>query len=464
MPVKAPLAFLAEDRFGNAKSALYLQGTAESYLNLGTSPLFKIDKITISLWVNLARRVYAGRGYECNPVFCMKNSARSDFYNAYSIAYDAYCDRLGASSTLDSSLEAGVLAKDPIQFGNWYHIVLSSDRDSLAFYLDGELQGRVKKGFHTTFLLSDSAMVGHSANKKNLRFSLGAFDDIMIFNRVLSEQEVRELYEAPNPNRYRIILGVIIKCILIAAAIVLVAFLLVYNRRKSLKLEKERFEMKSKMSEMEISIIKAQINPHFMSNCLSAVQNLIVLRKLEEANQYIARFAFIVRQVLNYSTQTLVSLGEELEIMRLNVDLEQLRFENAFVFNLQVAEDIDAAAILVPPLIFQPIIENAIWHGLLPLKEQRSASILVSIKKENGLLMTTIEDNGVGRQPNKLGIGNTRSKGLKITTQRVEHLKNLYNSPATGVYLSDLLDEHQRPAGTRVTILLPLNLTHEAHG
>jgi hypothetical protein len=458
--IRAPGTYLTTDRFGNEESALYLQGTNESYLNLGTSELLKCQRTTISIWVNITRRVYMGKGYEVNPIFLTKNSAEDDYYVAYAIGYDAYVDRFAGSATKDITMEAVVTAKKPAQFGKWCHLVLACDKDSLAFYVNGELQERVKKGFETVFLASDSVIVGHSANKKNLRYSQGYFDDIQIFNRVLSDKEVMELYEAPNPSRYRIILDWILKCILVIAGIIAVAFLLVARHKKRLQQEQEKFEMKSKMSEMEIRIIKAQINPHFMSNCLSAVQNLIAGKKLDEANQYIAKFALLVRQVLNFSTLSLVSLKDELELIRLNVDLEQLRFENIFVFNVQVEAGIDPASIFVPPLIFQPIIENAIWHGLLPLKGEWTARLDLRVRKEGDALITTIEDNGVGRKNRKGSIGNSKSKGIKITTQRIGNINHLYHTKTAYIVFEDLhLKKEGLPGGTRVTISLPLKLT-----
>lgn len=459
LPVKAMSCFLTADRFGNEESALYIQGTVESYLSLGTSPLLKCRAVTISIWFNLSRRVYAGKGYDCNPVFSLKNREGDDFYNAYSMGFDGYTNRLGGSSTYDSTQEASISARTLMQFGKWHHMVMTADDDSLALYLNGELQGRVKKGYATVFLPSDSAIIGHTANKKNLRYSVGSFDDIQIFNRVLSDKEVQELYEAPNPNRYRIVLDWILKAALVAAGIVTTAFLLVYSRRKSLKQEQERFEMKSKMSEMEIRIIKAQINPHFMSNCLSAVQNLITERKLDEANRYIAKFALLVRKVLNFSTLSLVSLREELELIHLNVDLEQLRFENMFVFNVLVDESIDPDDVFVPPLIFQPIIENAIWHGLLPLKGEWAARLDIKVMRQGDALVTTIEDNGVGRKRHAPAIGNSKSKGLKITIQRIENVRYLYHSNSAYLLIEDLHKSGQLPGGTKVTISLPLNLT-----
>lgn len=459
LPVKGVDALLGDDRFGNEESAVYLAGQSGSYLNLGTSELLKAKETSISIWVNLTRRIYTGKGYENNPILIIKNRPQDDFYVAYAMGYDAYCERYCAGSTKDSIIEVGVSAKKLAEFGKWFHFVLTSDNNYLAFYINGELQGRKRKDFETVFLSTDSMVIGHSANKKNFRFSQGYFDDIQIFHRVLNDKEVKELYEAPNPNRYKVILNTVLKIAGLLLAVSIVAFLLVANRRRSLKKEREKFELKSKMSEMEIRVIKAQINPHFMSNCLSAIQNLIIRGKVYEANEYIAKFGFIVRQVLNFSTRSLITLQEELEIIKLNVDLERLRFENVFVFDLSVEEAISTDTIFIPPLIFQPIIENAIWHGLLPLPDQKDARLKMTVKKEKDLLVIVIEDNGVGRKPGSNKIGNSKeSKGIKITLQRIENINNLHDIKTSGIIYQDLFDNDSRPAGTRVTITLPSDL------
>src|SRR6218665_1815943 len=257
---------LVRDRFGNERSAVFIHGHANSYFSLGTSTLLKTEPITISMWVKLSRRVYSGRGYECNPLLLLKNGPGDDFNCAYMLSYDGYANVIEAASTKDSLQEVIIMANESMRFGEWQHLVLTSEYNYFTFYMNGELQGRFKKGFNTPFLASDSMVLGHTANKKNERFAMGSFDDIRIFHRVLGEKEIQDLYHEPDPNRTRVILLTVLKYLGLVAGIFLVAFLLVRQRRKALKREQEKFEMNNKLYEMEIRTLKAQMNPHFIFN------------------------------------------------------------------------------------------------------------------------------------------------------------------------------------------------------
>jgi ligand-binding sensor domain-containing protein len=234
---------------------------------------------------------------------------------------------------------------------------------------------------------------------------------------------------------------------------VIIAVLVKYLKRKADK----RAEANRLVLEYRLIALKAQINPHFMSNCLSAIQHLIINKKLEEAIAYIAKFGLLVRQILNFSTQSLVTLEDELAIASLNMELEQLRFEIKFHFEIRIHEGINAKKILVPSLLLNPIIENAIWHGLLPNKAGKRGELFIDIKA-NSHLEISIEDNGVGRKRANLQLGNTKeSKGLKLTEQRLTNMNYLFKTDTSGIIYTDLYKEG-KPSGTKVTITLPLNL------
>lgn len=243
--------------------------------------------------------------------------------------------------------------------------------------------------------------------------------------------------------------------IIFTITLTVILFYLKYKRNKEMKIEK----INKLITEYKLIALKAQINPHFMSNCLTAIQHLIISNKVDEANQYIAKFSLLVRQVLNFSTKSLVSLKEELEITKINIELEQLRFENKFVFEIILDKNINSSEIFIPPLIIQPITENAIWHGLLKLKNLRPGKLLIRVFIVNNELNLVIEDNGVGRSNLKTDIGNIReSKGMAITQQRIDNINSFYNSVTANLIYDDLKDSNNHAIGTKVTIVLPLNL------
>jgi hypothetical protein len=202
---------LANDRFGNEKSAVRLRGDVASYLSLGTAKLLKSPNMTISFWVDLDRRNYAGRGNDCNPFIGVKNGPGEDFIMALGVGYDPYTELAGVTSSKDSTTEVFATDDVPFTFNKWHHYVVVCNNNYLAFYADGKLKEKTVKTFETKFLETDSLLVGHTGSKKNERMSIGVFDDIKVFHRSLSDKDVLELYNAPNPNELKNLINEILK-------------------------------------------------------------------------------------------------------------------------------------------------------------------------------------------------------------------------------------------------------------
>ena len=449
---KAEGATLTYDRFGNEKSAIYMHGHNTSYLNLGTSKLLKSPIVTISLWVNLERRVYNGRGYDHNPILIIKNGSGYDYINALSIGYDSYEKRIAVSSTKDSTMEAAVVAEQKYTFNKWNHLVLVCNNNYLAFYINGKLQGKVKKNFETKFLESDSLVIGHSANVKNERFSLGFFDDIHFFHRSLSEKEILDLYHAPNPNEVKNLVSEILKYGIIIIILLVVFLIVIFRNKQKLKKEKEKYELKNKISELELKVVKAQINPHFISNSLAAIQELMYTNHIEKGVQYLAKFSFFLRQVLNYSDENYIYLAEEIELIKLYIELEKLRFNENFNFELKIDESIDIEQLLIPSLIIQPFVENAIWHGLIPIKEKNNLKLLIYVYLKDGFPIIEIEDNGIGRDLSKSI--QEKSKGTKLMFEKFDSLNRLNNTTNYKIDIIDLFSEEIKQIGTKIIIQL----------
>lgn len=448
---KASSVTFVEDRFGNEASAIYIHGHINSYLNLGTSPLLKPQCATISFWVNLDREVRTGKGYPGNPLMCTKNSTNTGWYNSYEIHLEINNKELTAANSIDSTKpEAIVHSIHPFQFNKWCHLVMTFDHDTLAFYVNGNLEGKSPKKFETVYLASDSVVFGHGASTTNERFSLGKFDDIQFFHKVLTPQEVQELYNAPNPNKLKRLLVQILQYALIALIPISLVLIAVYRYRRRLRQKQERLELDKHIAELEMKVVKTQMNPHFISNCLAAIQELIYNGHVDKAGQYLAKFSLFLRQILDYSDKTYITLEEELEIIKLNIELEQLRFKDNFNFNIQMKSDVNPRDIQIPSLITQPLMENAIWHGLLPLKDRKPWLGINIYLKENSVFIE-IEDNGVGRAPeNKNG---KRSRGTRLVKDKLESISKLTQSSNYKLQITDLFDENG-PKGTRVTVQL----------
>ncbi len=237
----------------------------------------------------------------------------------------------------------------------------------------------------------------------------------------------------------------------IVMLIVLISYLFRYLKNR----QEKKTTAEKLILEYKLVALKAQVNPHFVSNCLTAIQHLIINNKVETATRYIARFGYLVRQILNFSTRSLVTLREELEIAELYIELEQLRFENKFNHQIIVDENIKPGEIYVPSLILNPLIENAIWHGLLPPGSVKKGLLKIKVGVSANVLVIEVIDNGSGFKHPKKPPGNIReSKGLRLTTQRLANINYLYGKKNSRLFWQDNL----KTGGAIVTIELPPDL------
>lgn len=245
---------------------------------------------------------------------------------------------------------------------------------------------------------------------------------------------------------------------------ILFSWLIMRSRRKK---EMQRIHIEKLLAEYRLTALKAQVNPHFMSNSLVAIQELIIRKETSKANQYLAKFSALLRNLLNYSDQSVISLYNELKIIDLYIDLEQLRFSNRFAFIKEIDKHIQLDQFFIPALITQPLIENAIWHGLLPLPEERSPILTLSITLDQNKLCISIKDNGVGRlpkDPQAIKIGAFKeSKGMKLIEKRIENLNKLYVPAGGSIEFIDLTDEAGKPIGSTVQIFFSLEMLNKLY-
>ncbi len=225
--------------------------------------------------------------------------------------------------------------------------------------------------------------------------------------------------------------------------------------RRQAQLESER---EIKLNELENSSLRTQMNPHFIFNSLNTINAFINSNEKGQANQYISKFSKLIRLILDHSRQRTVTLSEELEALKLYVDMEQIRFDNRFSFSVFVSPDVDVHDTEIPSLIFQPFVENAILHGLLPMSGPGVLSLHIS-RKAN-YLFCVIEDNGIGRvragEERRHRLQNKKSHGLEITLKRMD-LFNRSNGVEGSAVVTDLYDAAGGAAGTRVELLLALS-------
>jgi ligand-binding sensor domain-containing protein len=209
--------------------------------------------------------------------------------------------------------------------------------------------------------------------------------------------------------------------------------------------------LKQKIAETEIQALRAQMNPHFIFNCVSAIDNLVQTNQKEKATIYLGRFARMIRTVLDSLRYNTVPFEKDFESLKIYLQMEQFRCSNKFDFELTATAELLEGDYRVPPLIVQPFVENAIQHGLLN-KETGHRKLIVSAVLENGTIKYTITDNGVGRlkaaQLKEINKPEQESFGIAITTERIQlHNQNGKN----GLIITDL-KEGEKATGTKVEV------------
>ncbi len=229
-------------------------------------------------------------------------------------------------------------------------------------------------------------------------------------------------------------------------------------KKQEAELKQVKAEFARQIAESEMSALRAQMNPHFIFNVLNSINRYILLNNSEVASRYLTQFARLIRLVLENSKTAKVSLEADMEALKLYINMEKLRFLDKFDYQIEIEEGIDQQFTQVPPLLIQPYVENAIWHGLM--QKENGGLLTITLKQANEhLLLVNIEDNGIGRTQSALLKSKTaishKSHGLQMTKDRIAIVNRLYGIQ-TEVAIEDLYNGDQQPQGTRVTLTIPI--------
>jgi LytS/YehU family sensor histidine kinase len=233
-----------------------------------------------------------------------------------------------------------------------------------------------------------------------------------------------------------------------------------YRIHQLRKKQKMKSEYEKKLANVEMSALLAQMNPHFLFNSLNSIDSYIIRNESKKASEYLNNFARLMRLILQNSRSNYISLKDELEALELYLLMESLRFKNKFSYAVHVDERLDASSIVIPPMLIQPYVENAIWHGLMHKTNGEEGKVELSLYKSEDNLLCVIRDNGIGRKKaaelkeNKLN-NHKRSMGMRITEDRIEIINKLYNINAS-VHIYDVENEQGESTGTRVELTIPV--------
>lgn len=312
------------------------------------------------------------------------------------------------------------------------------------------------------FRLSDYASMLHdSLQNEDLVRRMTLMESEYEFNKIRESDSIQQYHVRLDLQRRhdsemqkkRVELYLLIAFIAVAIIISVLMF-----RNFRLRKDNEQNALKHKALEVERTLLRTQMNPHFIFNALNSIQSFIISNDQDEAERYLSKFAKLIRMILDNSMKQRILLSEEILSLSLYLDLEKVRFSNKFTYNINIDDEIEDDMIFVPPMLIQPFVENAILHGLMH-KETNDGLITVNIKEsiEEHTLTCEIIDNGIGRKASaeysKEKKGH-RSVGMQLTRDRLQELNDQTQVGFT-CSITDIVGEQGEALGTKVTIIIP---------
>lgn len=364
---------------------------------------------------------------------CLKLEVENQYHihNLMGYTYGLHATRAGDAIYIDSALVYYKKAMEGAQkvgaIGTMESIGTSISRECERLEKEGRRCATILGSSYATFLDAN-----YQAITDTIRTQLGTS------STRIRKLELSALQREAEANRKNMLLAGLV--VFVIAGLI---FLLLLQRQQQKKLQ------------ARMEAWRAQINPHFMSNSLNAIESLVNQDKREAASKYLIHFSRLTRRILNGSRDANTRLSEELETLKHFLALEQLRFRDKLHFTIEVAPDLSPMQLEVPAMILQPYVENAIWHGIKP--KAGPGMLRIAVKKEAGHLICIIEDDGIGReQAQKLQatvVEQRKSLGMAITEQRIQTAGKV---KGVRLKIEDLKDPDGKALGTRVILRLPL--------
>jgi ligand-binding sensor domain-containing protein len=237
----------------------------------------------------------------------------------------------------------------------------------------------------------------------------------------------------------------------IGLVILLLLIIAYFISRYFINQEKIKGILKSNIKEAEMQTLRSQMNPHFMFNSLNSINSYIIQNKSNEASKYLSTFSKLMRSILDNSKHRTIPLDKEIKTLDWYLQLEAVRLEHKFTYTIHCSDEIDRETVQIPPLIIQPFVENAIWHGIQNKSSKGHIVIQIDID-EAEILKISITDDGIGRTASALLKKNQtthKSYGIDITINRLQML-----DPTNSINIIDLYDDTNQSKGTQVLLTI----------
>lgn len=243
--------------------------------------------------------------------------------------------------------------------------------------------------------------------------------------------------------------------IIVVAVLIIITVILLFRQQK-IRRQKEKAELIQQNLTVEHDLLQLQMNPHFIFNALNSIQSFISENDSYQAELFLSRFANLMRYYLDSSSKKWVGFNEEINALKTNLELERLRMNKSFDFDIEVPYNMDVDEIEIPPMLMQPFIENSVKHGFR--NKGSKGQLDIGFELIADVLICTITDNGIGREKAAEFSKKSKdhqSKGVKLTNERLEK-HNRKKGKNYFIRIVDIYDDNNKPAGTKVIIRLPV--------
>lgn len=397
-------------------------------------------------------------------------------YNALGAAYQEKKDYPAAMEYLKKALEVNDKVDDKVHVAESYLSIgkllgAEGKHEDARKYIMQSIDISTFWGFKAMLMDAYKALAADFKDSGDFKKSLEAVDKSLLYkDSILDEKsamalaQMQTIYEVDRKDTHirnlehdkmladlRTKRNVVVTFFLAAFLLMAIVGGFFYIRHRNLKANKQTLQL-------ELRSLRSQMNPHFIFNSLSSIHRYIWSNNQEEASDYLTKFSRLMRLILDNTQHTFVTLNKELESLRLYLDLESLRCNGIFEYRFNIDPEINDEEVLIPPMILQPYVENAIWHGLVHKQPDEKGLLDIDIVLRKRSLVCTITDNGIGRKKameikDRKGRAHN-SVGMKVTQGRIDLIRKINNKEAK-VTVTDLEDESGQGTGTVVTIVLP---------
>ncbi len=398
---------------------------------------------------NMGWNFYLEKKYD----LAIKSYTRSLKFSVPSRNYSTAANAFGNLGTINRDLGNVQKALDYYN-KSIAQVMLSNDKKQISFNLSW-----VYKDMSDMYIQKKDT---GNAFKTYILYNKYSEEFLSVSNRLgLAEAKIR--YDADTHNKEMQLLSLKLsnQKVLIysytALFILSIAIGILLFSRSKINAKRKISEMNRKIAEITQANLRQQMNPHFIFNTLNSIQYYMYQHDKLATNNYLTKFSSLMRKVLENSQHTSISLRDELEALKLYLELEMIRFKDKFDYEIKVDEEIDTLLYKVPTMLIQPYVENSISHGLMPI--QGKGLVKINLKLENEYISCTIEDNGIGREASqekkKNGQNNHNSLGTQIVSSRLDLVNALYGTSLKTIY-TDLKNINGEPEGTLVEIQIPI--------